>query len=48
LAQAWFGLGRSYARLGRRADFEKSLAALQKLDPALANELSELRPASRN
>lgn len=47
LAPAWFGLGRASARLGRRAEFEQSLKALEKLDPARANELAELRPAPK-
>ncbi len=47
-ARAWFGLGRAYARLGRAADYESTLTTLSKLDPALAKQLAELRPASRN
>jgi len=46
-AQAWFGLGRAYARLGRGAEFDQALKSLAKLDPPLAKELSELRPATR-
>lgn len=47
-AKAWFSLGRAYARLGRTADYEAALKTLGKLNPALAKELAELRPASRN
>ena len=46
-ARAWFGLGRSYARLGRRAEFEQALKSLAQLDPSLAKQLAELRPATR-
>jgi tetratricopeptide (TPR) repeat protein len=46
-ARAWFGLGRAYARLGRRAEFEQVLKSLGQLDPALAKQLAELRPAAR-
>lgn len=46
-ARAWFGLGRAYARLGRAADYERALQALGKLDPALAQQLAELRPGPR-
>jgi tetratricopeptide (TPR) repeat protein len=46
-ARAWFGLGRAYARLGRRAEFEQVLKSLGPLDPALAKQLAELRPAAR-
>jgi predicted Zn-dependent protease len=46
-AQAWFGWGRTSARLGRVADYEVALKALQKLHPALAKDLAELRPARR-
>jgi tetratricopeptide (TPR) repeat protein len=46
-AKAWFGLGRSYARLGRKDEYEKALTALGKLDPALTQELTELRPGPR-
>lgn len=46
-ARAWFGLGRAYARLGRRAEFEQALKSLGQLDPALAQQLAELRPAAR-
>jgi len=46
-ANAWYGLGRAYARLGRREDYEKALTALGKLDPALAKQLAELRPGRR-
>ena len=45
--QAWFGLGRASARLGRRTDYESALKALERLDPALAKELAELRPGPR-
>jgi predicted Zn-dependent protease len=45
-SQAWFGLGRTSARLGRAADFEAALKSLQKLNPALAKELAELRPGA--
>lgn len=47
-ARAWFSLGRAYARLGRTADYEAALKMLGKLNPALAKELAELRPATRN
>jgi len=46
-AHAWFGLGRAYARLGQRTEYEQVLKALQKLNPALAKELADLRPPSR-
>jgi len=46
-AQAWFGFGRASARLGRAADYETALKTLQKLHPAMAKELAELRPARR-
>jgi tetratricopeptide (TPR) repeat protein len=46
-AQAWFGLGRSAAQLGQRADYDRALKALRQLDPALANELSGIRPRER-
>lgn len=46
-AKAWFGLGRAYARLGRREDYEKALTALGKLDSAMAQQLAELRPGPR-
>jgi tetratricopeptide (TPR) repeat protein len=47
LSRAWFGLGRASARLGRAADFDSALQSLSRLDPALAKELAELRPARR-
>jgi tetratricopeptide (TPR) repeat protein len=47
-SRAWFGLGRAYARLGRRAEFEQALKSLERLDTTLAEQLAELRPASRN
>lgn len=43
-AQAWFGLGRAYARLGRTADFDVTLATLARLDGSLARDLAALRP----
>jgi cytochrome c-type biogenesis protein CcmH/NrfG len=46
--RAWFGLGRAYARLGRRAEYEQALKSLERLDVSLAKELAELRPPSRN
>lgn len=46
-AQAWFGMGRAYARLSRRDDFERALKVLERLNPPLARELAELRPAPR-
>jgi predicted Zn-dependent protease len=46
-AQAWFGLGRASARLGRTSDYETALKTLQKLHPAMAKELAELRPGRR-
>lgn len=46
-AQAWFGLGRTSARLGRVTDYETALKALQKLHPGLAKDLAELRPGKR-
>lgn len=46
-AQAWFGLGRASARLGRADDFDKTVQALRRLDPALATELAAMRPAAR-
>lgn len=46
-AKAWYGLGRAYARLGRKDDYEKALTRLGKLDPALAKQLAELRPGPR-
>lgn len=45
--RAWFGLGRAYSRLNRSADFERALASLHRLDPGLAKELAEMRPAPR-
>lgn len=45
--RAWFGLGRASARLNRTADFERALKALERLDPVLAKQLAEMRPASR-
>ena len=36
-ARAWFGLGRAYARLGRRAEFEQALKRLEPLN-SLAGE----------
>ena len=47
LAQAWLGYGRTSARLNRRADYEQAIKALEKLDPPLAKQLAEMRPASR-
>ena len=46
-ARAWFGMGRAYARLGRKDEYEKALKTLSKLDPALAKQLAELRPGAR-
>jgi tetratricopeptide (TPR) repeat protein len=46
-ARAWFGLGRVYARLGRTAEFDQALKSLTRLDPALADQLAKLRPATR-
>lgn len=46
-AQAWFGLGRAQARLGRLADFNETVRALEKLAPALAAELAKQRPGLR-
>ena len=46
-AEAWFGLGRAYSRLGRRPEFEQTLKTLEKLNPALAKELAELRLPQR-
>ena len=46
-AQAWFGFGRTSARLGRTTDFETALTALNRLNPALAKELAGLRPGRR-
>lgn len=46
-AQAWFGLGRANARLGRRTEYEQALKSLERLDPALAKGLAELRPPPR-
>jgi tetratricopeptide (TPR) repeat protein len=46
-AKAWFGLGRASARLGRMEDYEAALKTLGKLNPALAKELTELRPRGR-
>ena len=45
--QAWFGLGRSAAQLGQRADYGQALKALRELDPALANELAAIKPRAR-
>lgn len=47
LAQAWLGLGRSSARLNRRSDYDQALKTLEKLDPALAKQLAEVRPSIR-
>ena len=47
MAPAWFGLGRASARLGRVADYESALTALNGLDAALAKQLAELRPRRR-
>lgn len=41
LAQAWFGLGRASLRLGRENDAQEALAALTRLDPAMADRLQE-------
>jgi len=46
-APAWFGLGRASARLGRVADYESALTALNGLDAGLAKQLAELRPRPR-
>lgn len=46
-APAWFGFGRASARLGRWPDFENALKSLQRLHPAMAKELAELRPVAR-
>jgi predicted Zn-dependent protease len=46
-AKAWFGLGRASARLGRWPDFDNALKSLQRINPAMAKELAELRPAAR-
>jgi len=45
--QAWFGLGRSAAQLGQRADYGQALKALRELDPALAKELAAIKPRER-
>lgn len=47
MADAWFGLGRASARLGRMADYESALGALNGLDATLAKQLAELRPRPR-
>ena len=47
LAQAWLGYGRASARLDRRADYEQAVKTLEKLDPPLAKQLAEMRPAGR-
>lgn len=46
-ARAWLGLGRASLRINRRADYEQALQALEKLDPRLAKQLAEMRPAGR-
>jgi tetratricopeptide (TPR) repeat protein len=46
-AQAWYGLGRASARLGRLPDYEAAMKALTRLDPARAKQLAELRPGPR-
>jgi tetratricopeptide (TPR) repeat protein len=47
IARAWLGLGRASARLNRQPDYEQALKALEKLDPAMAKQLAEMRPAGR-
>ena len=38
--QAWLGLGKAYARLGKHAEAKEVARVLEKLDPALARELA--------
>lgn len=45
--QTWFVLGGAYSDLGRIAEFDQALRALEKLDPGLAGELAKQRPAAR-
>lgn len=40
-ALAWYGLGRVYARQGNRADFERVVQTLTRLNPALAQRLTQ-------
>jgi predicted Zn-dependent protease len=46
-AKAWYGLGRASVRLGRKPDYDNALKSLQRLDPKMAKDLAELRPAWR-
>lgn len=45
--QTWFVLGGAYSDLGRIAEFDQALRALEKLDPGLASQLAKQRPAAR-
>lgn len=44
-AHAWLGMGRAYARLGRADEVARVRAILEKLNPALAQQLADLPPA---
>ena len=45
-AQAWLGLGKAYKQLGRTADVKQVAQILEKLNPALARELTLNRPSA--
>jgi tetratricopeptide (TPR) repeat protein len=39
-AEAWFGMGRAYVRLGRLAEAREVITVLERLNPSLARELA--------
>jgi tetratricopeptide (TPR) repeat protein len=46
-SNAWLGMGKAYARLGRDAEVRQVAQVLEKLNPAMAKELTGAQPPSK-